>query len=163
MADARAFCEVLKGLGFDFYTGVPCSHLRAAIAVVSGDEEYEYVPATREDEAMGMAAGAALGGRTPAVFMQNSGLGNSIDAITSLHQLYKLPVLMVISWRGEGGKDYPEHVIMGQVMMSLLEAMEIPTFVLSEGDSSDIVRTAAERMRKDEMPVALAVRMGVLR
>src|SRR5207248_2415378 len=103
------FVDSLRSAGFDFFTGVPCSLLEAPIACLEKDGEQGYVPATREDEAMGMAAGAWMAGRKlPVVFMQNSGLGNCLNVIASLHRIYEIPVLLVISWRGRNGKDAPE-------------------------------------------------------
>ena len=71
---------------------------------------------TREDAALGVAAGAYLGGRLPMVLMQNSGLGVSVNALGSLHILYEMPVLLLVTWRGYEGKDAPEHLVMGEVL-----------------------------------------------
>ena len=69
---------------------------------------------TREDAALGVAAGAYLGGKLPAVVMQNSGLGVSLNALGSLHILYEMPCLLLVTWRGFEGKDAPEHLVMGE-------------------------------------------------
>src|SRR5207245_122100 len=69
-----------------------------------------YVPAVREDSAVGIAAGAYLAGKKPVVLMQNSGLGVCLNAILSLNAIYAIPALLVVSWRGEGGKDAPERI-----------------------------------------------------
>src|SRR5437763_14990915 len=82
------FVRALRAAGFDFFTGVPCSLLEAPIACLEGERgKGAYLAATREDEAMSMAAGAWMGGKKlPVVFMQNSGLGNCLNVIASLHQ-----------------------------------------------------------------------------
>src|SRR5438132_10712585 len=114
------FVESLRKAGFDFFAGVPCSYLEAPIACLEGQPD-AYLAATREDEALAIAAGAWMGGkRLPCVFMQNSGLGNCLNVIASLHQSYEIPILLVVSWQGHHGKDAPEHILMGAVMPELL-------------------------------------------
>jgi phosphonopyruvate decarboxylase len=118
------FVESLRAAGFDFFTGVPCSYLEAPIAHL--ETQPGYLNATREDEAMAVAAGAWMGGKKlPVVLMQNSGLGNCINVIASLHQSYEIPVLLVVSWRGHHGKDAPEHIMMGAVMPDLLTLFKV--------------------------------------
>ena len=111
---------------------------------------------------MGLATGSALAGRLPVVLMQNSGLGNSINALTSLNLLYKIPVLMVITWRGHEGKDAPEHLIMGRVMLGLLREMDIPTTVLTEAEINREVRTSVKLMKENQTPVALILKKGII-
>src|SRR5258707_11786892 len=120
---APEFVAALKDAGFDFFCGVPCSLLKGLVSLLDQDKEAHYVSATREDSAIGMAAGAWLGGKQPMVLMQNSGLGVSINALASLSTMYALPALLVISWRGEGGNDAPEHILMGQIMMPILDLL----------------------------------------
>ena len=118
---------MLKEKGFDFFTGVPCSILKGVINYLSEDPDVPYIPATREDEALGIATGAYLTGKKPIVLMQNSGLGNSIGTLASLVLLYEIPLLLLISWRGYQGKDAPEHLIMGKATVKLLEDIGVPT------------------------------------
>ncbi len=120
----------LKELGFDFFTGVPCSILKSII-IVLGDE---YIPSVREDAALGLAAGAYLGGKKPCVLMQNSGLGYSLNVLTSLNLIYGIPVLLLVSYRGFKGKDAPEHLIMGRHCVELMSTFKIPHKVCSRGN-----------------------------
>ncbi len=159
---AQDFCRLLKKTGFDFFCGVPCSVLGDVIQYLSTNAEFQYVPATREDEALGIAVGAYLGGKRPVVLMQNSGLGNSIDALTSLVLLYKFPILLVISWRGYEGKDFPEHLLMGEYMQTFLTTMHIPAFVLAKNTLEQQLKEADQTMRKNETPVALLLKKEVL-
>lgn len=160
--DHKKFCELLKDSGFDFYSGVPCSILKNIINFLSENEEFTYIPATREDEALGITVGAYMGGKRSVVLMQNSGLGTSINALTSLILLYRFPILLVISWRGYLGKDAPEHLLMGKNMMDFLKVMNIPTKILSrdilEGQIADSARLLEER----NIPVALILKRGVI-
>src|SRR5262249_49443942 len=128
---APEFVEALKSSGFDFFVGVPCSLLKGLVTLLDGDRAAHYISATRQDSALGMAAGADLGGKRSMVLMQNSGLGVSVNALASLHTLYDLPVLLVISWRGQGGNDAPEHLMMGEITLPVLDLLKIPHRVLT--------------------------------
>ena len=162
-SQAPEFIAALKGAGFDFFCGVPCSLLKGLVAILEKDEEARYVSATREDSALGMAAGAFFGGKLPMVLMQNSGLGVSVNALASLHTLYEIPVLLVISWRGEDRSDAPEHWMMGEIMAPVLDLMKIPHRVLSPSEPMAAqVAWAREQLDATKKPVALVVPGGVL-
>lgn len=160
--NSREFCELLKNSGFDFFSGVPCSLLGPIIEHLSHGKDFQYVPATREDEALGIAVGAYIGGKKPVVLMQNSGLGNSIDALTSLVLLYKFPILLIISWRGFEENDFIEHSLMGKYMQDFLKIMKIPTIILSKNDLPKQIAEADQMMKKTETPVALVLNKGVV-
>ena len=114
MLEADDFVKGLQGIGFDFFTGVPDTILGGIIAHLT--DEGLYTPSVREDEAVAMASGAFLGGKIPAVLMQNSGLGNALNVLASLNLIYQIPCLLLVSWRGFQGKDAPEHLVLGQTM-----------------------------------------------
>jgi sulfopyruvate decarboxylase alpha subunit len=159
MSQHTAFLEKARALGFDFYSGVPCSLLKAIFAAL--EKAPDFVPATREDSAMGMAAGAYLAGKKPMVLMQNSGLGVSVNAVVSLHAIYKFPCLMVISWRGYQGKDAPEHIIMGEITHRLLDTIGVPHRTPDAESLLADLTWANDEMAKRRAPVALVVREGV--
>ena len=114
MIESDAFVQALQDMGVNFFTGVPDSILGGIIAELI--DRRLYTPAVREDEAVAMAAGAYMGGKIPAVLMQNSGLGTSLNTLISLNVIYRQPCILIVSWRGQGGKDAPEHLVMGEVM-----------------------------------------------
>jgi sulfopyruvate decarboxylase subunit alpha len=157
-----AFLGALDRNGFDFVAGVPCSLLTGVIRALDEDPKRGYVSAVREDVAVGMAAGAYFGGATPVVFMQNSGLGTSLNALTSMTLMYELPLLIVVSWRGEGGKDAPEHILAGAVTHDLLDLIGIPHALLDPNDLDGQVAEAAAHIRATNRPYALVVRKGIL-
>jgi phosphonopyruvate decarboxylase len=162
-SQAPAFLAALRASGFDFFCGVPCSLLKGLVSLLEQDAAARYVSATREDSALGMAAGAFFGGRRPMVLMQNSGLGVSVNALASLHTLYEIPVLLVISWRGEDRSDAPEHWMMGEITHPLLDLLHVPHRVLSAVEPMDAqVRWAKEQLDATKKPVALIVPGGVL-
>src|SRR5207245_8491043 len=153
------FVDRLQAAGFDFFVGVPCSLVGPVIAEL--DRRGVYLPETREDAALGVAAGAYLAGRRPVVIMQNSGLGVSLNALGSLHLLYRLPCLLVVTWRGYEGRDAPEHLVLGEVLPRLLEVFGIPLRVLEARALDADVAWAAVEMGRTRRPVALLVRPGL--
>ena len=153
---------MLEHYGFNFSTGVPCSILNNIIVHLSSSSSLPYFPATNEDEAMGMATGAYLGGRKPVVLLQNSGLGFIINPLTSLDILYRIPILLVISWRGYEGKDAPEHLIMGQAMMKILEDIGVTPHVISADDPEAAISASARIMDEDRIPAAAILRNGII-
>jgi sulfopyruvate decarboxylase subunit alpha len=162
MMNHKEFCSLLKKFGFNFCTGVPCSILSNIINYMSRSTEFTYIPATREDEAIGLAVGAYMGGKRPAVLMQNSGLGNSINALTSLVLLYQIPLLFIISWRGYQGKDAPEHLLMGKYTLDFLKIMKIPTEIIEKNILEEQVMSASRLMEEQKIPVALILKKDVI-
>jgi phosphonopyruvate decarboxylase len=170
-----AFLEALRTEGYDFFCGVPCSLLKTLIAAFDRDPSWGYVSAVREDSAIGLAVGAWMGGKQPAVFMQNSGLGVSVNALASLSRMYDCPALLVVSWRGEGGDDgvpvastskagfvdAPEHIQMGEVTPRLFDLLQIPWRSLDPQHAPAQLAEITKVMKKTNKPVALLVRKGI--
>ena len=156
---ADRFVDSLLAAGIDFFTGVPCSLVGPVIAEL--ERRGLYHGETREDAALGVAAGAYLGGKLPAVVMQNSGLGVSLNALGSLHLLYEMPCLVLVTWRGFGGTDAPEHLVMGEVMPGLLDLFGIPWRAPDADALPSDVAWAGERLRATRKPVALVVKPGL--
>jgi sulfopyruvate decarboxylase subunit alpha len=154
------FLGLLRESGFDLFTGVPCSLVKSLIATL--EERGGYIPETREDAAVGLAAGAYMAGKQPVVIMQNSGLGVCLNALASLSLIYHLPCLLLITWRGYQGKDAPEHLIMGDISPTLLETSGVPHRVLSAASVQDALRWAVETLKESSRPVALLLPPGVL-
>jgi len=153
---------MLKNQGFDFFAGVPGSILKDVINCLAEDADVTYIPATREDEAISIAAGAYLAGKKSVVLMQNSGLGNSISTLASLNLIYEIPLLMLVSWRGYQGKDAPEHLVMGEATTKLLADIGIPGQILSSEDAKKIILNADNIMREKSIPTAILVRRGTI-
>ncbi len=131
MISTKRFGEQLKRLGFDFYSGVPCSFLKDLINYAIND--CDYIAATNEGEAVAIAAGAFLAGKKPVVLMQNSGLTNAVSPLVSLNYPFRLPMLGFVSLRGEPGiPDEPQHELMGRITTQMLDVMEIKWEYLSD-------------------------------
>lgn len=161
MIDSDVFVHALEEIGFNFFTGVPDSILGGIIAALM--ERRLYTPAVREDEAVAMAAGAFMAGKIPAVLMQNSGLGTSLNALISLNLIYQQPCLLLISWRGFQGKDAPEHLVMGESLPQILDAVKIPHRTLSEQSLVDDLKWTAQTFMKQRIPVALLLKKGIVK
>lgn len=159
--DGAEFFEKLRHRGFDFFTGVPCSLLKDLYPALESQREVPYVSAVREDDAVGQAAGAYMAGCKPVVLMQNSGLGNSLNGIVSLNQIYAMPFLALITWRGYRGKDAPEHLVMGKGMTEILDAIEMPYEVL-DPERLDEQLDKLEKHLAGRRPAALIVKKGIL-
>ena len=156
------FYQELASYGINFYTGVPDSLLKNLCAYVT-DHAQNHIIAANEGGAMGIAAGHYLAtGQIPVVYMQNSGEGNIINPLASLvdKEVYNIPVLLVIGWRGKPGvHDEPQHVKQGKVTTSLLETIGIPYAVLAkEEDKACIqIKNAVESMQKTKECYALII------
>jgi phosphonopyruvate decarboxylase len=155
------FVGLLERQGFDFVAGVPCSLLEDVIAALETHPRLPYVAAVREDVAVGLAGGAWFAGRRPAVLMQNSGLGTSLNALASFSLLYGLPLLLVVTWRGRDRHDAPEHVLMGAITPQLLETLGIPFRVVATASLEADLAWARREMDARMQPVALVVPPGI--
>jgi sulfopyruvate decarboxylase subunit alpha len=125
---SQAVYNALKKTGINFVVSLPCVNLGKIMEMVDCDTDIIHVPVTREEEGFGICAGAFLGGKNPAILMQNSGLGNSVNALASLFELYKIPVMMIMSHRGTEGEFMSAQVPMGKATPKVLDALEIPYF-----------------------------------
>jgi phosphonopyruvate decarboxylase len=164
MIDPGAFVRPLAARGFRLFTGVPCSYLTPFINFVIGARALRYVGAANEGDAVAIATGAELGGTHAVVMLQNSGLGNAVNPLTSLNAVFELPVLLVVTWRGEpgGAPDEPQHALMGAITEPLLDLLAIPHEPFPEEES--LVAPALERairhMRAAGTPYAFVMRKG---
>ena len=150
--------QLLQEHGVSFVSGVPCSYLGPLLPELWSREGIDSVHAPNEGEAVAACAGAALCGRRTLAFMQNSGLGNAVSPLASLTAVFDIPLLLLISVRGEEGReDEPQHRLMGRITAPLLDLLEIPFERL--GSDADQAREALERacgyVEKVSRPYAL--------
>ncbi len=137
--------EAIFATGITFITGVPDSAFSELITELESSEmNRKYVPATREDNAVSLAVGAFLSGERPLVFMESSGIGNAIDALTSLATVYEIPLVLFIAWAGYKGRDIPHHNAIGRPLHALLTSLDIPIFEVNLGESSESIASAIE-------------------
>ena len=172
MIEVKEAYEALTANGVDMFTGVPDSLLKNFCAYVTdtameslegvgNTRPVKHIIAANEGNAVGIAAGHYLATGHPAlVYMQNSGLGNTVNPLLSLadEKVYSIPMILMVGWRGEPGvHDEPQHVKQGEVTLALLDAMQIPYIILEGADQiAPQVALAMER----KAPVAIVIRKG---
>lgn len=157
------FVDTLIKNGFGPFMGVPCSIFNHLINYIEDTPTISYYLSSSEGEAMGLAGGFALSGRLPVVLMQSDGYGNAINPLSSLQLLYKLPCLLLISWRGEpGGKDAPQHFVMGHTFEDLLSIFDIPYKIIGNDpdDLHEAVGQAKNHVKQSSLPYAFVIRKG---
>lgn len=166
MIHPERFYNSLQDRGIGLFAGVPDSLLKHFCAYMQDQcQTGEHIITANEGNAVALAAGYYLTtGRPGAVYMQNSGLGNCVNPLTSLTDpdVYSIPVLLIIGWRGEPGvKDEPQHVKQGRITPAQLDVLEIPYHVL-EADSNpeQVLEKVFAAMQDRSAPAALLVRKG---
>ncbi len=165
MISAQNFIDEATRQGFDFYTGVPCSYLTPLINGVISRDGLQYVGGTSEGETVGIAAGAWLAGRHCVVMCQNSGLGNSVNPLTSLNAPFGIPVLLIVTWRGQPGRpDEPQHQLMGQITHKMLSLMEIDHAPLPDKPEhlAEALTEARSAMDATRQPFAFVMAEGAI-
>ncbi len=167
MISPAFFYQFLQKRGLEFYSGVPDSLLKNLCAYLTHNaEKKNHIIAANEGGSVGLAAGYYLAtGNIPVVYMQNSGLGNTVNPLLSLmdKEVYNIPVLLLIGWRGEPEvKDEPQHVKQGKVTIPLLEAMGIRHEIMETEET--LLTIQLERsirfMEETKEPFALVIRKG---
>ena len=141
------------------FVGVPDSTMKYFIE--QGLKHKKVLITTREDEAIGIAAGFALSKSNSLVFMQNAGFANSISTITSLIQLYEIPLIFLIGWRGFLSNDAPEHVKIGKTQPKLLNALSLENRILSEKNWKKNCDWAISKIKKN-IPCVLIIKREFL-
>ena len=164
--------DFVDALGADFFTGVPDSQLKALCNYLMntyGIDAKRHVIAANEGNCAALAAGYHMAtGKVPVVYMQNSGEGNIINPVASLlnDNVYAIPTIFVIGWRGEPGiHDEPQHVYQGMVTVKLLDDMDIQSYVLDKETSLDELKAKMEEFKgllAKGKQVAFVVRKGAL-
>lgn len=170
--DANVLLSACHEAGIGFYTGVPDSQLKGLCDTLYaryGTSGKEHIVAANEGNAIGLCAGHYLATGRPALcYMQNSGLGNAVNPLASLMdgQVYGLPCLLVIGWRGEPSvHDEPQHVKQGEITLGQLELMGIPYFILDKDmDEAAFLAgfTTLQSAMAEGKVAAMVVRKGAL-
>ena len=118
----------------EFVTTVPCKQLAGVIDEIEASKDIHHIPSNKEDEGMGLCAGAYMGGKRSAIIMQNTAIGVTINALVTLTQFYRMPLPMLISYRGEVGEPVACQVEMAVHTKDLLNQLNIPTYHFHAAD-----------------------------
>ena len=166
MIEAPQFVEAARAHGFKWYAGVPCSYLTPFINYVLQDRSLRYLSMANEGDTVAVIAGTALAGRPGErgiAMMQNSGLGNAVSPLTSLTWTFRLPQLLIVTWRGQPGvPDEPQHALMGPITPGMLDTMEIAweLFPTEVGAIGPALERAVDHMEVTGRPYALLMQKG---
>ena len=155
MKISKEIIRQLKKAGVNFYLSVPCKLLANMIRILEKDNEVFYSSVPREEEGMGICAGAYLGNKMPCIMMQNTGIGNSVNAIVSLLQLYNFPIVFLISYRGTPGEKISAQEGIANITEDILKTLKIPILNCSSKKDLLKIKTYAEHAKIIESPVAI--------
>jgi sulfopyruvate decarboxylase subunit alpha len=150
--------ETIKSSGVNLILSLPCIMLKGLLNIIEEKNEIPHISITREEEGVGIAAGAYLGGKIPVILMQNSGLGNSVNAIESLLHLFKIPVVFIMSHRGAEGEKILAQIPMGKLTPQLLDLLDIEKFIIDSKDKIKNIQNAVELSGSSGMPTAVLLK-----
>ncbi|MFX1324276.1 MAG: sulfopyruvate decarboxylase subunit alpha [Promethearchaeota archaeon] len=150
--------KTIKNSGIDLILSLPCIMLKDLLKIIEEKNEIQHISITREEEGVGIAAGAYLGGKIPAILMQNSGLGNSVNAIKSLLHLFKIPVVFIMSYRGAEGEKILAQIPMGKLTPKLLSLLNIEVFIIDSKDKIKFIQEAVELSKSSGMSKAVLLK-----
>lgn len=169
MLDQKSVFEELSNHGVTFFTGVPDSYLNGFCNYALSHFGDRNIIAANEGNAVGIAAGHYFAsGEVPLVYMQNSGLGNTINPLASLvdKDVYAVPMLLLIGWRGQGNSEpnHPQHKLQGEITPGILDVMHIPYSVLSDDNDefATVVEKAVTYCKMKRQPYGLIAPKGVM-
>ena len=161
--------KLLKESGITFFTGVPDSYLNGFCNYALANYPERNIIAANEGNAVGIAAGHYFATKhVPLVYMQNSGMGNTVNPLASLadEKVYAVPMLLLIGWRGQGNTEpkHPQHMLQGEITPKLLEVMHIPYVILEDDNDTiaDVLRTAVATAAAERRPFGLIAPQGVM-
>jgi len=136
----EAIVSFLDQLGLDPIITLPCNYTAPLLNSLTERSRGTLIPCSREEEGVGIACGAYLGGKRPVMIFQSSGLGNASNALASLSGLYRIPIVMLISQRGTLGETIQAQQPMGRLAPSFLKSLGIPFYeILSPRDMDGVV------------------------
>jgi len=145
----RKLFNLLVKNGVENFVGVPDSTMKHFID--EGLKKKKILIATREEEAIGIATGMSLSGKKSLVFMQNAGFANSLSTITSLVQLYQIPMIILIGWRGFLKNDAPEHKKIGKIQSKLIKTVGLESKIVDEKNFRNVCDWAIKQIKKKKL------------
>ncbi|MBI3089775.1 MAG: sulfopyruvate decarboxylase subunit alpha [Candidatus Tectomicrobia bacterium] len=162
-ATAKVIIEGLKQAGINFVTTLPEFNLQPLVQAIHDDAEIIHVPVCREEEGLGICAGAYLGGKQAAMVLMNTGFLLSANILTTLHYHTQIPVLMLIGYSGGMGEPYPAHTSLAKVTEPVLRALDIPYELVGRVDAMPkAIRYAQVQARSSRQPAAILMYQDVL-
>ncbi len=168
MITSQEMYQATQKYDFTFFAGVPDSTFKEWLKFLEqGEGNFQHVSTSNEADAVAIASGYHLATKkVPVAYMQNSGLGNAVNPLTSLvdKEVYSIPMVLLIGWRGMPGvKDEPQHIKMGRIMLAMLDVLEIPYETLSENpvEMEQTWAKASAYTKEKNAPYAIILRPGI--
>jgi phosphonopyruvate decarboxylase len=168
MLSVERLCQIFKEQEFIFFAGVPDSTFKSLMSYLADNKSFQNIISPNEGTAIATCSGYHLAtGKIGITYMQNSGLGNCVNPITSLTdpEVYSIPLLLLIGWRGEPGeKDEPQHKKMGRITLPLLDTLEIPYEILSDklDEAEKQIVRAKVAIAENQSLFALVIKKGTI-
>jgi sulfopyruvate decarboxylase subunit alpha len=153
--------KAIKNSGIDLILSLPCIMLKNLLELIEEKNEIQHISITREEEGVGIAAGASLCGKIPALLIQNSGIGNSVNAIKSLLHLFKIPIVFIMSHRGAEGEKIKAQIPMGKLTPYLLDLLEVEKFVIDSEEKINHIETAVELRTSAEVSTCILLKRSL--
>lgn len=155
MSVSEKIVEDLVANDVSFVTTVPCKQLAGVIDAIEESKDIYHIPSNKEDEGMGLCAGAFMGGKRSAIIMQNTAIGVTVNTLVTLTQFYRLPLPMLISYRGELGEPVACQVEMAVHTKALLNKLNIPTYHFHHEDDAAELDSILKYTFMANKPVAI--------
>ncbi len=155
MSISKKIVDDMVANGVNFVTTVPCKQLGGVIRELAARDDVFHIPSNKEDEGLGLCAGAYMGGKRPAIIMQNTAIGVTINTLATLIQYYRMPLPMLISYRGELGEPVACQVEMAVHTKALLAQMNIPTYHFHKEEDAEELDAILKYTFMCNKPVAI--------
>jgi sulfopyruvate decarboxylase alpha subunit len=150
MSAERYLIDVLKQAGITAVATLPCGKIKTLLDLVP--TAFKEVPLTREEDGVGLCVGAYLAGVKMALVMQSSGVGNSINALMSLATLFRIPLPILVSWRGVWQEQIFAQTMMGKALPALLDGLKLPYLEIREPSDLEKVKEGLEQCYRMKRP-----------
>lgn len=151
--------DIMKSCGVDVVLTLPCDKIKNLLALIP--ENFKEIPMTREENGVGIAAGLYMAGKKPAMLIQSTGIGNSLNTLSSLHKTYDMPLPVLASWRGVYKEAIPAQVQFGKGLPCILDAAGIPYISLGSSGEIQMVKKAINASFKSNTPLVALLSPGI--
>ena len=155
MSISKDIVDTMVANDISFVTTVPCKQLAGVITELEQRDDVQHMPCNKEDEGMGLCAGAYMGGKRPAIIMQNTAIGVTINTLVTLQQFYRIPLPMLISYRGELGEPVSCQVEMAVHTKALLDQLQIPHYHFHREEDAQELDAILKYSFMSNKPVAI--------
>ena len=142
--------DIMKSCGIDVVLTLPCDKIKHLLAMIPSN--FKEIPLTREENGVGIAAGLSLAGKRPALLIQSTGIGNSLNSLSSLNRTYEIPLPILASWRGVYKEDIFAQTAFGKCLPVILEASCIPYAAIGATSELDIIKKSINASFRSNLP-----------